>query len=54
MELRHMRGYQNAAWKILDIKNIHEILELELSNDRLKEISLDEIKYLIEEKNNVG
>jgi hypothetical protein len=54
MELKHMRGYQNAAWKILDIKNIHEILELELSNDRLKEISLDEIKYIIEEKNNVG
>jgi hypothetical protein len=54
LELKNIRGYKNAAWKILDRKNINEILGLELPEERLKEISLDEIKDLIKEKNNIG
>ena len=39
---------------ILDRKNINEILGLNLTKDELKEISLDEIKTIISDKNNVG
>jgi hypothetical protein len=53
LELNHVRGYKNAAWKILDNMNINEILGLNLSKEQLKVISLDEIKKIIEDKNKI-
>lgn len=43
-----------AIWKIMGRKNINDILDLNLTEDKLKKISLEEVKKIIIEKNNAG
>jgi hypothetical protein len=52
LELQHMNGYKNAAWKILDKNNINEILGTEFSKQEIDEISLQDIKEIIAKRNN--
>lgn len=53
LELK-LKNKNHALWKILTRKNLNKILNLDLSEERLENISLDEVKNLIIEKNNVG
>ncbi len=50
--IRKKKSY--AIWKILNRKNLNEILNLDFSEEKLNNLSLDEVKKLIIEKNNAG
>ncbi len=54
LELNHFRGFQNAAWKILSKNNLNEILEQNLTKEEINELSVDDIKIKILNKNNAG
>ncbi|WP_420581383.1 hypothetical protein [Reichenbachiella sp.] len=54
LELKHLDGHVNAAWKILDKKNINEILETQLSKQEIEEMTFQEVQRIIAEKNNTG
>ena len=54
LEIRNSKGRGNAAWKVLSKKNINEILNTNYNKEVLKEMSLDQVKDIIKEKNNVS
>lgn len=54
LELNHIKGYRNAAWKILSKNNLNEILEQNLTKEEIKELSIDDIKDKIQKINNAS
>lgn len=54
LELKHGFGHLNSDWKLLTRKNINDIFGLSFSEEEIKELTLENVKTLIMEKNNVG
>lgn len=54
LELKHGFGHSNSDWKLLSRNNINEILGLSLSEEDIKELTLENVKTIVLEKNQVN
>ena len=51
LELKHGFGHSNSDWKLLSRKNINEILGLSLSEENIKNLTFEDVKSIVLEKN---